>query len=216
VVQRKANLSRRLGDTRSREELKRFIAALEENPSLPLRIGGNSDVLISELAAGFLNGVESQIDKSHVTHFKLAVGYLVDIYGDMTVDEFSPKKLKTCRLQMVKAGKLCRRMVNDYTGRIKRIFAWGVEEELVPPNVYDAIRVVKILPKGSPGTFDHPERQEVPDNVVAATLPFLAPVVAAMVQVQWLRVRHQEGKSARQKDTALDTLPASQLRRHGD
>ena len=165
---------------------RRFIAALEESPSLPLRVGRENDVLISELAAGFLHSIESQMDTSHITHFKLAVGYLVDIYGDMSAEEFSPKKLKVCRSQMVKTGKLCRRMVNDYTGRIKRIFAWGVEEELVPPNVYDAIRVVKILPKGSHGTFDHPERQEVPDDVVAATLPFLAPVVAAMVQVQWM------------------------------
>ena len=154
---------------------------------MPLRMGSNEGVLISELADGFLESIkQSKMDRSHITHFKLAIGYLVDIYGDMSADEFSPKKLKMCRSQMVKTGKLCRRMVNDYTGRIKRIFAWGVEEELVRSNVYDALRVVKTLPQGTPNTFDRPEREAVPENVVEATLPFLPPVVSAMVQVQWL------------------------------
>ena len=53
-------------------------------------------------------------------------------------------------------------------------------------NVIYALRAVKSLPKGEPGTFDHPEREAVPKEVIAATLPFLAPVVAAMVQVQYL------------------------------
>ena len=172
------------GTPEANKNYRRFCAALGEDSALPLQAVGGA--LIAELADAFLVGSESQMDKSHVTHFKLAIGYLIDIYGDTPVDEFSPKKLKSCRSQMVKTGKLCRRMVNDYTGRIKRIFAWGVEEELVSPNVYDAVRVVKILPKGSPGTFDHPERQEVPDWVVEATLPFLPPVVSAMVQVQRL------------------------------
>ena len=174
------------GSPEAKKNYRRFCTALDENPALPLQVGKMGSALISELADGFLAGIESQKDKSHVTHFKIAIGYLVDIYGDMPVGEFSPKKLKTVRNQMVKTGKLCRRMVNDYTGRIKQIFAWGVEEELVPPNVYDAIRVVKTLPKGTPGTFDHPEREAVPLWAIIATLPFLAPVVAAMVQVQWL------------------------------
>jgi hypothetical protein len=45
---------------------------------------------------------------------------------------------------------------------------------------------VKTLSKRTPGTFDHPKRQEVPDDVVRRTLPFMSPTVAAMVQVQRL------------------------------
>ena len=173
------------GTPEAKKNYRRFCAAIDD-PASSVRLGGGAFALISELTAGFLDGISSRMDKSHVTHFKLAIGYLVDLYGDMSAEEFSPKKLKAVRNQMVKTGTLCRRMVNDYTGRIKHIFAWGVEEELVPPNVYDAIRVVKILPKGTPGTFDHPEREGVPEWAIALTLPFLAPVVAAMVVVQWL------------------------------
>jgi len=164
---------------------KRFIAALLENPALSLQMDGNNDVLISELALAFMESNESQMDKSHVSHFKLAIGYLTAVYGELSASEFSPKKLTGCRSQMVKAGTLCRRMVNDYTGRLIRIFSWGVAEELTKTDV-KALREVKPLPKGTSGTFDHPPREEVPDNVIAATLPFLAPTVAAMVQVQRL------------------------------
>jgi integrase len=174
------------GTPEAKKNYKRFLAALEENPDLPLQTGKGGGALIAELANGFLKHIESQMDKSHVTHFKLAIGYLVDIYGDIPVDEFSPKKLKVCRNQMVKTGKLCRRMVNDYANRIVRIFSWGVEEELVKADIVTALREVKSLRKGSPGTFDNPPREAVGEDVIRQTLPFLAPVVAAMVIVQWL------------------------------
>jgi len=49
-----------------------------------------------------------------------------------------------------------------------------------------ALREVKPLQEGATGTFDHPETEDVPLWVVVATLPFLAPVVAVMVMIQWL------------------------------
>jgi len=177
------------GSPEARKNYRRFLDALEENPSLPLVLNGVGDVLVSELADGFLDAVKSgaiRMDKSHSQHFARAVGYLAELYGDFTVNDFSPKKLKAVRNQMIKTGTLCRRMVNDYTGRIVRIFAWGVEEEYVQPNIVTALREVKTLRKGEQGTFDNPPREEVLDDVVAATLPFLSPTVRAMVQVQRL------------------------------
>jgi len=126
------------------------------------------------------------MDTIHAQHFTRAIGYLVGVYGDFAVNEFSPKKLKAVRNQMVKAGTLCRNMVNDYTGRIVRIFSWGVEEELVESGIVTALREVKSLRKGEQGTFDNPPREEVPNDVIRRTLPFLSPTVAAMVQIQYL------------------------------
>jgi integrase len=87
---------------------------------------------------------------------------------------------------MIKAGTLCRSMINRYVGRIRRIFTWGVGEEVVLSNVADALEAVKDLRKGEEGTRDNPPREPVPEWVIAATLPFLPPVVAAMVVVQYL------------------------------
>ena len=175
------------GSPEAEKNYKRFIAALLENPNLPLQMGSVGGVLISELVAGFLKHIEARkMDKTDVEHFKTVVGFLVDVYGDLGVNEFSPKKLKVVRNQMVKVGTLSRPMINRYIGKIRRIFAWGVEEEVVQSNVIHALRTVKALLKGEEGTFDNPPRLDVPDDVVAATLPYLSPTVRAMVIIQRL------------------------------
>jgi len=180
------------GSPEAEKSYKRFIAALLENPTLPLQTERDSptkvgnDILVSELADAFLDSIESKMDNNEYMLFKYAVGYLVELYGDLAVNEFSPKKLKIVRSRMVSAGTLCRSTINKYVGKLRRIFTWGVGEEVVQSTVSDALKAVKDLRKGEDGTFDHLEREAVPEWVIAATLPFLPPVVAAMVVVQYL------------------------------
>ena len=171
------------GTPEAEKSYKRFLAALIENPVQPpqLDTGG---MLVSELADAFLDSIESRISKSEFTLHKYAIGYLAEVYGELAVNEFSPKKLKIVRSQMVKTGTLCRKTVNNYIGKIRRMFAWGVEEEVVSAGISHALKAVKDLRQGEEGTFDHPEREAVPEWVIAATLPFMPPTVAAIVQVQ--------------------------------
>jgi integrase len=71
---------------------------------------------------------------------------------------------------------------------IRLAFQWGVGEELVPVNVYQAIREVKPLRAGE---FDIPEGKEVqpvPLELVRATLPFLSPEVAGIVELMMYTV----------------------------
>ena len=58
--------------------------------------------------------------------------------------------------------------------------------EIARGNFHPPVQAVKNLRNGEEGTIDHPEPEAVPLWVIAATLPFLAPVVAAMVQIQWM------------------------------
>ena len=167
-----------------------FIHSLTKTVSVPDTLQGaeNSarprNTLVSELAADYLKYVTPRLDNSHILHFRYTIGYLIGIYGDLFVNDFSPKKLKTVRSRMVETGRLCRKTVNDYTRRIVQMFSWGCEEEYVDPTVVGALREVKSLRKGEPGTFDNPPRREVSDAVVQRTLPFMSPTVAAMVQIQ--------------------------------
>ena len=64
-------------------------------------------------------------------------------------------------------------MINRYVSKIRRIFVWGVGEEIVKSTVSDALEAVKDLRKGEEGTRDNPPREAVPEWVIAATLPFL-------------------------------------------
>ena len=162
---------------------RRFVAELLESPTGVLR-HRTGDVLVAELAADFLDHHTTRLDESHVRHFRLAIGYLVEICGDLAVNSFSPKKLKIVRNQMVKKGTLCRKQINDYTGRLVRIFRWGVEEELVEVTTWQALQAVKSLPPGEPGTFDNEIVRGVPRAVVDRTLPFMPPTVSTMVRVQ--------------------------------
>src|SRR5437763_527144 len=80
------------------------------------------------------------------------------------------------------AGKV----INQRVEHVKRVFAWAVSEELVPVSVHESLLRVPGLRRGHDGTFDHPPVKPVPEEHIQATLPFLRPQVAAMVQLQWL------------------------------
>ncbi len=86
---------------------------------------------------------------------------------------------------MVDAG-LSRGVVNHRVRRIKRAFKWAVEEELVPPPVYQGLATVAGLRKGRSATPDPPPVRPVAEAIVKATLPFLPAIVADMVSFQRL------------------------------
>jgi len=53
------------------------------------------------------------------------------LYGSTTAVTFSPLSLKLVRETMIKAEH-CRYTINKNIGRIRRMFAWAVENELLP------------------------------------------------------------------------------------
>ncbi|MGA2619873.1 MAG: hypothetical protein ABSF26_19845, partial [Thermoguttaceae bacterium] len=107
------------------------------------------------------------------------------LYGSTPAADFGPKKLKVVRHKMVEAG-LSRGVVNDRVGRIKRMFKWAVAEELVPPSVYHGLQAVAGLAFGRSTARETEPVRPVSDLYVALILPFVSPVVAAMLKVQRL------------------------------
>jgi len=154
-----------------------------------------SKVTLDEVAAAYLDYAKSRFfntQYTHYEHYRVALGFAVRLYGHLPVDELSPLKLKTIRdtmLQEVQKGnpakqRFSRNVINQYINRIRTVLSWGVENELVSVATLHALRTVRALPRGAPGTRETQKRQAVPDDVIARTLPFLPPVVAAIVQVQ--------------------------------
>ena len=175
------------GSKESKATYARLIAEIQANPTgfLPR---GEKDVTVRELTSAFLDHTEANMDYTTRSLYNVIVlDFLNKLYGDNTpVEKFTPRCLKLVRDEMIKSNRFCRRIVNRYICRIISIFQWGVENELVPETTWRALKAVKSLPKGYPGTVDNPEREEVPDDVIRRTLPFLPPTLAAMVQVQRL------------------------------
>ena len=176
----------RYGSPESKIAYSRLVAEIQANPvTVPLQTG-DKRVTISELAAGFLDHAKANINPTDYAHYRTAIlDYLIKLYGDnFAVNDFKPRCLKTVREAMVKDRRYCRNTINKYIRFIIAVFGWGVENELVLETTHRALKLVKSLPKGSEGTFDHDERESVPDEVVIKTLPFMPPTLRAMVQLQ--------------------------------
>lgn len=171
----------------------RFKREIRDNPTFhPLEAEAN--VTVRELVVAFLDHAEATLESPNYTHYRILMkDFMLKLYGDdTTVDAFTPRCLKLVRADIIQARRkdgeprFCRRSINDYTRRIVTMFGWGVENELVQETTWRALTAVKSLPLGHIGTFEHAEREDVPDYVIRATLPFMPPTLRAMVIVQYL------------------------------
>ena len=175
------------GSGESKIAYSRFLAELQSSPSVPM-LDVEKHVTVRELTAAFLDYAVVNFDYKDYSHSRIIVlDFLDKLYGDNTsADGFKPRYLKLVREQMIQSRRFCRRIVNRYTQRIIAIFQWAVENELVLETTWRALKAVKSLPEGYPGTFDNDERQPVPDDTIRRTLPFMPPTIRAMVQIQYL------------------------------
>jgi integrase len=78
---------------------------------------------------------------------RAALRFLVVTERQTLVSDFGPRKFKEVRNKMISAG-LCRRTVNQNASRIRRLFRWGVGEELVTPGVLASLGAVDGLRAG--------------------------------------------------------------------
>ena len=92
--------------------------------------------------------------------------------------------LKVVCEHMVEGKKRFRKEVSKRIGRIKRAFKWAASEELLPPSVFEGLRSVDGLRMERTTARETPPVRLVDDQRVDASLPFLSPHVAAMVQLQ--------------------------------
>ena len=157
------------GSPESQVAYSRFLAERQANPTgyvAPQKEGGS--ITIRELAAAFLDHAEATLDIKDYLHCRTVVfDFLLKLYGDNTlVDDFKPSSLKLVRENMIQSQRFCRNTINKYTKKIISFFTWGVEEELVQETTMRALKAVKSLPEGYPGTFDNPEREDVPYNAL--------------------------------------------------
>lgn len=107
------------------------------------------------------------------------------LFGEMLGRDFRPKHLGDIQRYMI-SQKLARTVINRRIGRIKRFFKWCCKEGHLPETLYHGLTCVDGLRKGRSGARETKPVAPVPREVVDATLPYLTPVVSAMVQMQLL------------------------------
>jgi len=113
--------------------------------------------------------------------------------GETLVEEFGPASLKAVRELMIDGydhpkygpqAALARTQVNARVKRIRRMFKWGVENELVAAEVLVALQAVAPLKRGRTKAHESEMVKPIARAVVEDTLPILRPMIQDMVMLQ--------------------------------
>ena len=164
-----------------------------------------STLLVKELILRFWMFVESHYVRDgkptdEQAGIRAALRYVRRLFGDTLAIDFGPRALKTAREAMIDAG-LSRKYINDSVNRIRRMFKWSVSEELLPVTVYQALQTVDGLKKGRSKAKETVPVRPVSDEHIMAVVDNVNPVVAAMIQVQFLAgMRPQDIRNIRARD----------------
>lgn len=149
------------------------------------------DLTVAELLAAFLKHAQSYYrgpdgkPTGEVANFKLAMRRLKEFYGRTRAADFGPLALKAVRQKMIE-DDWSRGVVNAGVNRIRHIFKWGVENELVPGTVLHALQAVSGLRRGRTEARETEPVKPVPEAFVDAVLPHVSRQIAAMIELQRL------------------------------
>ena len=188
----------RHGTKASEDEYNRIISEWLANGR---RLPAITAVTVAEVIKRYWPFVEQHYRKadgaqtSEVTGIRYSLRPLRHLYGTLPAAEFGPLKFKAVRLLLVDGyehGKyghqnpVCRRTVNHRMERIRRLFRWATENELIPPSVYHGLLAVRGLQRGRTEARESPPVRPVPEALVDAIRPFVSCTIRALIDLQLL------------------------------
>lgn len=180
------------GTKASHHEYDRLIAEWLAAVRRPLRDqdGTTGAPTVVELFAAYRTHAERYYRKNgritnEVTAILSAANIASSLYGRELTEDFGPLKLEAIQQAMIRAN-WTRKHINKQTGRIVRMFSWGVTKEMVSAEVVNKLREVPGLHKGRSDARESAPVMPVDDSVVNATLEHLPQIVADMVRLQRL------------------------------
>ena len=163
------------------EAITRWIAGQDTDP-----LG----ITVDELAIRYMKHVRQHYRKngeetSEVTSIRSALKILLKADGTSRVQEFGPLRLQAIRERMIRAGWR-RKSINKQVGRIRRMFKWGVSQELVPTSTLAALDTVPGLRSGRSEAIESVPISPVSDEAIEAVRPHVSRQIWAMVKLQRL------------------------------
>ena len=143
-----------LGEYNSPDSHRRYAAIVAEWKSNgQIFTGSQEDLRIFELvdrywqfAAGHYRKKDGRAT-SELDLIRRALAVVITLYGPTLAEYFTPSKLRAVREAMIAKG-WCRKVVNDMVQRVRRMFRWGVEFELVPADCLAGLSAVRGLKAG--------------------------------------------------------------------
>jgi integrase len=137
-------------------------------------------------AVSYYRDADGELTQEHVS-IREATKYVRRMFAASPAAEFGPKRLKAVRAEMARKG-IVRTNINRHVARIKGMFRWAVENELLAATNHAALQAVKGLragrqAEGVPVAESDPVKP-VPEADIAATIDAAGRIVAAMIAVQ--------------------------------
>jgi integrase len=176
----------------SRDASRAFAEWLSEMSAAPEIAEPKNRITIARCVARYMIHAESYYPSGEFNNISSAIAALLASAALLRAVDFGPVRLKQLQKSLATEKnedgslKYARSTINSKINRIRRCLRWCASEELIPVEVVTALETVPGLPQGRGLARESKPVQPVPREVVVATLPFLSPTVAAMVQTQYL------------------------------
>jgi len=174
------------GTEASKEEYRRVLAMIESSPTQPATPHG---ITVAELILAYLrhcDGYYLTADGSPsatLEDIKRSLRRVRELYAHSPADEFGPRDLKAVREKMIAEGH-SRVVVNARIGDIKKMFKWGVSEELVKADSFHQLSAVEGLRTGRIKAPDYTPIKPANPVHVQTAMTFMPPAAAALVKLQ--------------------------------
>lgn len=175
------------GSPKSRAEYARRIAEFEAaDLAAAVNATPAAKPTVAELVDQFRQWAQVRYVKNgrqttEVGMYRIALGPVLELYGDSFASEFGPLAMLACR-EKLKSRGYCRTKINSYLGRIRRVWKFGVSRQLVHESVWRALTSVEGLRVGE--AADRPKITCVPEAQIEAIKTHCPPTVWAMIQLQ--------------------------------
>lgn len=179
------------GTAESRKEYARVLTEWETNGRRLPTTTTTPDITINELVLAYWKhcqdyyGWKQEPKRGDRASLKDALRVVRKLHGHTVARDFGPLALKACRSRMIRKN-WARTYINSQIDRVRRMFRWAAEEELLPGSVYDNLAKVMSLRKGKCEARESEKVRPVADEVVDATLRLLQPMPHAMAELQRL------------------------------
>jgi hypothetical protein len=139
---------------------------------------------------------------------RLACRPLKDLHGNTPADAFGPHEFKTVLQAMIARGWV-RKSINRHLERIRRMYRWGGEQGIVPPEAYHRLLCVTGLKLGTTEAKEGQPVKPVPEPLLEAVKPLVWSPVRAMIELQLLTgMRPGEVCQMRRCDLETSTVAA--------
>jgi integrase len=155
----------------------------------PADPGSVAGPTVGEIILPFFDHVESYYrhpdgrPTSEVGIFRQMLRRLRRLYGPTPAGAFDNLQLERFRDSLVHAG-LARQRINKDIVRVRALFRWAAAKKLILASVPQSLSLVTGLKAGRTDARETDPVTPVPDELVAAVLPYLPRQVRAMVALQ--------------------------------